>query len=43
MATEAELLKQACLVGGQWIAADDGATIGVDNPATGEAIATAPP
>ena len=42
MATEAELLKQACLVGGQWIAADDGATIGVDNPATGEAIATVP-
>ena len=42
MATEAELLKQACLVGGQWIAADDGATIAVDNPATGEAIGAVP-
>ena len=42
MATEAELLKQACLVGGQWITADDGATITVDNPATGEAIGAVP-
>ena len=42
MATEAELLKQACLVGGQWIAADDRATIAVDNPATGEAIGAVP-
>lgn len=37
-----ELLHQACFVGGRWIAADDGRTIAVDDPATGETIATVP-
>jgi len=33
------LFKEAAYVDGHWIAADDGATFAVDNPATGEVIA----
>lgn len=36
------LLRTRCLVGKDWIAADSGATIAVDNPATGEVIAHVP-
>jgi succinate-semialdehyde dehydrogenase/glutarate-semialdehyde dehydrogenase len=36
------LLCQKCYVGGAWIAADDGATIPVKNPATGETLGTIP-
>lgn len=36
------LLKQACLIGDQWRAADDGATLEVTNPATGAVLATVP-
>lgn len=33
------LLRTQCLVGGKWIDADDGATLAVANPATGDEIA----
>ncbi|MCB9944809.1 MAG: NAD-dependent succinate-semialdehyde dehydrogenase [Geminicoccaceae bacterium] len=36
------LFREQCLVGGEWIDADDGATINVTDPATGEVIGTAP-
>ena len=40
--TESRLFRQQCLVGGQWVAASDGATIEVDNPASGEIIGSVP-
>ncbi|MGH2341289.1 NAD-dependent succinate-semialdehyde dehydrogenase [Segnochrobactraceae bacterium EtOH-i3] len=36
------LLRQLCLVDGEWVGADDGATLPVTNPATGAVIATIP-
>ncbi|WP_111642119.1 NAD-dependent succinate-semialdehyde dehydrogenase [Marinimicrobium alkaliphilum] len=36
------LFREACYVGGQWITADNGATIDVDNPATGDIIGRVP-
>ncbi|PHV31537.1 succinate-semialdehyde dehydrogenase (NADP(+)) [Janthinobacterium sp. BJB312] len=39
---DASLLKQQCLIDGAWCDADDGATIDVTNPATGDVIATVP-
>ena len=36
------LFKQQAYVAGQWIAADDGKTIAVTNPATGEQLGTVP-
>jgi succinate-semialdehyde dehydrogenase / glutarate-semialdehyde dehydrogenase len=36
------LLKQQCLVGGQWIGAESGRTVDVRNPATGEQLGTVP-
>ncbi len=36
------LLKQQCLIDGQWCDADGGATEAVDNPATGEKLGTVP-
>ena len=36
------LLKTQCLIDGQWLAAADGATIDVNNPATGELVAAVP-
>ena len=36
------LFRQACAVGGKWIEADDGKTIAVRNPATGEVVGTVP-
>ena len=36
------LFRQACLVEGRWIEADDGATLDVRNPATGEVLGTVP-
>ncbi|MEO6354207.1 MAG: NAD-dependent succinate-semialdehyde dehydrogenase [Burkholderiaceae bacterium] len=36
------LLKQTCLIGDQWCEADDGATLEVTNPATGEVLAVVP-
>lgn len=37
-----DLFRQACLIGGLWCAADSGATLVVNNPATGAALGTAP-
>ena len=36
------LFRQQCYVDGQWVGADSGSTIAVDNPATGEVIGTVP-
>ena len=36
------LLRDACFVDGAWIAADDGKTLTVDNPSTGEVVGTVP-
>ena len=36
------LLRDACLVAGEWIAADSGGTIAVDNPSTGAVIGHVP-
>ncbi|MEJ1160856.1 NAD-dependent succinate-semialdehyde dehydrogenase [Prosthecomicrobium sp. N25] len=35
-------VREANLIGGQWVGADNGAVIEVDNPATGEIIGTVP-
>lgn len=37
-----DLLKQACLIGGEWVNADSGNTITVTNPFTGETLGTIP-
>ena len=39
---DARLFREACYVDGEWIQAQSGATIGVDNPATGEIIGKVP-
>ena len=36
------LFRQQCLINGQWLAADQGATIAVSNPATGELLGSVP-
>src|SRR5216683_2419696 len=36
------LFRESCYVDGQWIQAQSGQTIGVDNPATGEIIGKVP-
>lgn len=36
------LFRQQCHINGEWVHADNGATINVDNPATGQAIGTVP-
>ena len=40
--SDSSLFRQRCLVNGEWIAADDGATMPVVNPATGKPIGTVP-
>ncbi|MEI6000733.1 NADP-dependent succinate-semialdehyde dehydrogenase [Paraburkholderia bengalensis] len=37
-----ELLRHACLIDGNWLAANNGATIEVTNPATGASLGTVP-
>ncbi len=37
-----ELFRQQCYINGQWVDADDGATIAVTNPANGEVLGTIP-
>ncbi|WP_330872776.1 NAD-dependent succinate-semialdehyde dehydrogenase [Pseudomonas sp. MMS21 TM103] len=37
-----DLLRQAMLIGGEWVQADNGQTIEVRNPATGELVARVP-
>ncbi|MGH8123356.1 MAG: NAD-dependent succinate-semialdehyde dehydrogenase [Rudaea sp.] len=39
---QTELLRQTCHVGGRWLAADDGATRDVIDPATGEKVGSVP-
>ena len=36
------LLRQQCYIDGKWVDADDGATVEVKNPATGQVLATVP-
>ena len=40
--TDPKLFRQICYVDGAWVAARSGATIGVDNPATGDVVGTVP-
>lgn len=40
--SDPKLFRQAAYIDGAWVAADDGSTIAVNNPATGEIIGTAP-
>jgi succinate-semialdehyde dehydrogenase / glutarate-semialdehyde dehydrogenase len=40
--TDPKLFRQSCYVDGTWVNARGGATINVDNPATGEIIGTVP-
>lgn len=42
MLKDKALLRQACLIDGQWVAADGGGTVAVDNPATGESLGVVP-
>ena len=39
---DARLFREACYVDGEWIQANSGQTVGVDNPATGEIIGRIP-
>ena len=36
------LFRQQCYIDGQWLDADDGSTIDVSNPATGEILGSIP-
>ena len=40
--TDSALFRQACYIDGAWVTARSGATIAVDNPATGEAVGVVP-
>ena len=40
--TESKLYRDKCYINGEWIAADSGETISVNNPATLEEIGTVP-
>jgi succinate-semialdehyde dehydrogenase/glutarate-semialdehyde dehydrogenase len=40
--TDEKLFRQACYIDGAWVTARSGATINVDNPATGEIVGTVP-
>ena len=40
--SDPRLFRQACYIDGMWVSARSGATIPVDNPATGEIIGTVP-
>ena len=39
---DSTLLRQQCLIDGRWVAADDGATLAVHNPADGQRLANVP-
>ena len=39
---DSNLFRQSCLIGGQWVTAESGATSAVSNPATGEVIGHVP-
>ena len=40
--SDPSLFREQCYIDGQWCDADDGGTFTVDNPATEEALGTAP-
>ena len=40
--SDRELFRQQCFIAGQWCDADSGATMAVDNPATGQQIGSVP-
>ena len=40
--SDPSLLRTQCLIDGEWIGADDGLTLEVTNPASGESIASVP-
>lgn len=40
--TPIELLRQTCYVGGQWVGADDGSSVDVNNPANGAKVGSVP-
>jgi succinate-semialdehyde dehydrogenase/glutarate-semialdehyde dehydrogenase len=40
--TDPSLLRDACYIGGDWVAAEGGGTITVDNPATGAVVGRVP-
>ena len=40
--TDTALFRQQAYINGQWVGADAGATLAVDNPATGALIGTVP-
>ena len=40
--SDAELFRERCYIGGQWVTAAGGATIPVDDPATGDVIGVVP-
>jgi succinate-semialdehyde dehydrogenase/glutarate-semialdehyde dehydrogenase len=40
--TQTELLRQACYIGGEWIGADDGRSLDVNNPANGAKVGSVP-
>ena len=39
---DADLFREAALIGGAWVQADDGATVDVTDPATGEVLGRVP-
>lgn len=39
---DSKLFRQQCYIDGEWVDADSGATIDVDNPSTGEVMGTVP-
>ncbi|HKY81948.1 MAG TPA: NAD-dependent succinate-semialdehyde dehydrogenase [Sphingobium sp.] len=39
---DSNLFRQSCMIGGQWVTAESGATSAVSNPATGEVIGYVP-
>ncbi len=39
---DSDLLRETCLINGEWVGADDGATIEVNNPANGKVLGTVP-
>ena len=40
--SRSDLLRDACLINGNWCAAESGETLAVSNPANGEVIGTVP-
>src|SRR5262245_3669294 len=40
--TDSKLFREACYIDGAWVRARSGATLAVDNPATGEVVGTVP-